>query len=139
MLRLILLAGLLVLAMPQASAAQSTDGHVYTVAWYNAHTGQEAAYSQGYREWLRPVFNELVSQGAIVSYLDLAKNTGSANSTHMIIIEYASWGAVGELTEKLDAASRSVLGRPFTEVVEQFDQMRDPNGNEIYTAPPGGM
>ena len=139
MLRLILLAGLLVLAMPPASAAQSTEGHVYTVAWYNAHTGQEAAYSQGYREWLRPVFNELVSQGAIVSYLDLAKNTGSANSTHMIIIEYPSWAAVGELTGKLDAASRSVLGRPFTEVVEQFDQMRDANGNEIYTAPPGGM
>ena len=139
MLRLILLAGLLALAMPQNSVAQSVDGHVYALAWYNAHTGQEAAYSQGYTEWLRPVFNELVRQGAIVSYLDLVKNTGSSNSTHMILIEYASWADVGELTGKLDAVSRDVLGRPFTEVVEQFNQMRDPSDTELYIAPPGGM
>ena len=54
-------------------------------------------------------------------------------------IEYASWADVGELTGKLDAASRDVLGRPFTEVVEQFNQMRDPSDTELYIAPPGGM
>ncbi len=139
MLRIISLAGLLALVMPQVSAAQSTDGHVYSVAWYNAHTGQEAAYSQGYHEWLRPVFDELVKQGAIVSYLDLAKNTGSPSSTHMILVEYPNWAALGEFAAKLDAVSRDVLERPFSEVVDEFNQMRDRNGNEIYTAPPGGM
>lgn len=80
-----------------------------------------------------------MKQGAIVSYLDLAKNTGSPSSTHLIVIEYASWAALGEFPAKLDAASRDVLGRPFSEVVADFDQMRDPNGSELYTAPPGGM
>jgi hypothetical protein len=139
MLRLIALVGLVALVSPHVTAAQSTAGHVYTIAEYSAHTGQEAIYSQGYVDNLRPVFNELVSQGAIVSYLDLAKNTGSPNSTHMILIEYPSWGAVGEFAQKLDAASRDVLGRPFSEVVAEFDQVRDPRGNEIYIAPPGGM
>ena len=56
----------------------------------------------------------------------------------MILIEYASWADVGELTGKLDAASRDVLGRPFTEIVEQFNQMRDLSDTELYIAPPGG-
>jgi len=137
MLRIALLAVSLAFLAPQVAVAQSQEGHVYAVAWYNAHTGQETAYSQGYRDWVRPVFDELVRQGAIVSYLDLAKNTGTEASTHMIIIEYANWAALDGLAQAQDEASRRVLGRPFSEVIDDFNQMRDPVGSEIYIAPPG--
>ncbi len=126
----------LLLAAPLS--AQSQDGHVYNVLWFAAHTGDEAEYSRSYREILRPVFDYLVEQGAIVSYLDLVKNTGSASSTHMVLVEFPNWTAFGEYPEKLDQASMVVFRRPFAEVAaERFTPFREPRGSEIYTATPG--
>ncbi len=137
MFRIALLAVSLALLAPQVAFAQTPDGEVYAIARYNAHTGQEAEYSQGYRDWLRPVFDDLVQQGAINGYRDLAKNTGTDDSTHLVIIVYPNWAALDSFGPKLDEASRRVLGRPWSEVVDDFNQMRDPAGSEIYTAPPG--
>lgn len=119
-------------------SAQSRDGHVYSVLSFAAHTGEEAQYTSAYREVLRPLFDRLVRQGAIVSYLDLVKNTGSPSSTHMVLVEYPNWAAFGETQEKLDEASRAIFNRPFAEVAaERFTPFREPHGSEIYTAPPG--
>ena len=137
MLRIVMLAVSLALLVPQVAPAQSQEGHVYVVNWYNAHTGQENEYSQGYRDWLRPLFDELVRQGVIVSYLELAKNTGTDDSTHMIMIEYAYWAALDGIAQAQDEASRRVLGRPMSEMIDDFNQMRDVAGSETYIAPPG--
>jgi hypothetical protein len=136
MLRLAPLTAVLALLAPQIAFAQSEEGHVYQVSWYNAHTGQEGEYSQGYWDWARPVFDELVRQGALVSYLDLSKDTGTDDSTHMLIFEYANWAALDGFQQKLDAASVTVLGYPYGQVGNRFDQMRDPVGSEIFVAPP---
>ncbi len=48
-------------------SAQSQDGHVYQVLLWDAHTGEEANYNRAYREVLRPLFDHLKEQGAIVS------------------------------------------------------------------------
>jgi hypothetical protein len=135
MLRVGLLTVFLVLLVPQVAFAQSQEGHVYVVNWYNAHTGQENEYSQGYRDWLRPVFDEMVDQGVIVSYLDLVKNVGTDDATHMLVIEYASWADLDDI-EAQDEASMKVLGYPYGEVVDRFNQMRDPALSEIYIGLP---
>ncbi len=125
----------LLLAAPLS--AQSQDGHVYSVLRFDAHTGEEANYNRAYREVLRPIFDHLKEQGAIVSYLDLVKNTGSANSTNMVFVEYPSWEAFGRAWQVLDEAARAVFGRSFAEVqAERFTPFREPRGSEIYTAPP---
>ena len=118
-------------------SAQSQDGHVYSVVWFDAHTGEEADYNRAYREILRPLFDHLKERGEIVSYLDLVKNTGSGNSTNMVLVEFPSWEAFGRSQQMLDEASRAVLGRPFADVAaERFTPFREPRGTEIYTAPP---
>ena len=137
MRRIALLTVFLALLAPQVALAQSQEGHVYTVLSYNAHTGQENEYSQGYRDWLRPVFDEMVNQGVIVSYLDLVKNIGTDDATHMLVIEYASWADLDD-TEAQNAASMKVLGEPYSAVVDRFNQMRDPALSELYIGLPSG-
>ena len=62
-------------------------------------------------------------EAAFVSYFDLVKNAGTAGATHMVIIEFANWGAAGavmqnEFAQKVDEASRRVLGRTWSEVMD---------------------
>ena len=52
MLRGVLLAGSFALLSPELTLAQSQEGHVYGVASFKAHTGQEGEYSQAYRDWM---------------------------------------------------------------------------------------
>ena len=71
-----------------------------------------------------------------MSFLALSKNTGSPNSTHLVLIEFPNWAALDGFPQKLDEASQAVHGRPFPEIVaEHFVPHRDPRGSEIYVAP----
>jgi hypothetical protein len=136
MIRGIALIALLLVFLAPPAVGQAQDGHVYTVSRWDAKTGHEAAYSQSYRDYLIPVFNALKERGAIVSFLSLSKNTGSANSTHLTLVEFANWAALDGFEQALDEASRAVHGRPFPEIVaEHFVPHRDPRGSEIYVAP----
>ncbi len=118
-------------------SAQSQDGHVYNVLWFDAHTGEQANYNRAYREVTRPLLDYLKEQGVIVSYLDLVKNTGSENTTNMLLVEFPSWEAFGRAQQMFDEAARAVFGRSFAEVqAERFTPFREPRGSEIYTAPP---
>lgn len=128
----------LVVFLAAPLGAQSQDGHVYSVASFEAHTGQEAQYNSAFRDVLRPIFDHMVERGEITSYLDLVKNTGAAGSTHMVVIEFPSWSAMGEYEERLDQASRAVRGRPWGEVVaERFVPFRESRGSDLYVAPTG--
>jgi hypothetical protein len=136
MVRSIALTVLLLVFLAPPAIGQAQDGHVYNVAQWDAKTGHEAAYSQSYRDYLMPVFNELKQRGAIVSYLALSKNTGSPHSTHLVVIEFANWAALDGFQQKIDEASRAVHGKPFPEIVaEHFVPHRDPGGSDIYVAP----
>lgn len=136
MVRSIALTAVLLVFLAPPAVGQAQDGHVYRVNLWDAKTGHEAAYSQSYRDYLIPVFNELKQRGAIVSYLALSKDTGSPNPTHLILIEFANWAALDRVEQQLDEASRKVHGKPFPEIVaEQFVPHRDPGGSEMYVTP----
>ncbi len=92
MLRLLAIAGLIAVCAPWIAEAQSEPGHVYSINSFKAHTGSEAEYSQGYWDVIRPVWDRAMSQGAIVSYLELTKVAGEADTTHIILLEFEDWG-----------------------------------------------
>ncbi len=86
------------------------------------------------------VFDQLVSRGSIVSYLQLRKSTGDlTDSTHMILTEYENWDAYANFPQALDAASQEVFGRPWVQVRgDTFFSLREEVRTEIFIAPPPG-
>ncbi len=120
MLRRGTLLTLAVLTLPANVLAQSEPGHIYEVSWYRAHPGVEAEYSEIYREYLRPVLDEMARRGDIVSYLDLVTTVGAiSEATHMLVVEYPNWAALDQLDARQDAAAEEVIGRPYSEVWEE--------------------
>ena len=118
--------------------AQSQQEHVYEVSYYRAHTGSENAYSKTWQDVIVPIFNELVSRGSIVSYLQLRKSVGDlTDSTHMILTEYPNWDAYANFSQAIEAASQEVFGRPWVQVRgDTFFTLREEVRNEIFMAPP---
>lgn len=129
------------LVLPRAAVAQAEPGHVYLALHWKANPGSEAAYSQAYREVVRPVWTQVQRQGGIVSFLELSKNVGSTGeATHLILTEFEDWEAYGRFGQQLEQASQAVFSRPWAEVSEErFVPLRIPYRSEIYMAPPGGM
>ena len=120
MLRRGTLLTLAVLTLPANVLAQSEPGHIYEVSWYRAHPGVEAEYSEIYREYLRPVLDEMARRGDIVSYLDLVTTVGAiSEATHMLVVEYPNWAALDQLDARQDAAAEEVIGRSYSEVWEE--------------------
>ena len=117
-------------------AGQTEAGHVFRVITYRAHTDQAGAYSQAYRTDADPVYAELVRRGWIVSYRLLVKDAGSGDSTHMIILEFPNWEAVGQFPENIDQASQAALGRPWSTVLELVTPMRELISSDLYEGPP---
>lgn len=138
---LLALSILLVPALPRDAVAQAQPGHVYVALHWKANPGSEAAYSQAYREVVRPVWTQVRRQGGIVSFLELSKNAGSTGeATHLILTEFEDWEAYGNFGQELEKASQVVFSRPWAEVSEErFVPLRVPFRSEIYVAPPGGM
>ena len=108
------------LALPSTLFGQSEPGHVVEVSWYRAHPGVEAEYSEIYQEYVRPTLDKMVRRGDIISYLDLVTSVGDiADATHALLIEYPNWASLDGFRARQDAASREVLGRPYSEVWEE--------------------
>jgi hypothetical protein len=116
--------------------AQVQSGRVYRVATYKAHTDRAGDYSEAYRDLARPVYDEMVRRGSIVSYRLLVKDSGSGDSTHMIIIEFADWASVGQFDQNIDAAATSALRRPWSSVQEVVIPMRELISSDLYEGPP---
>ncbi len=73
MSRTTLAAVFLSLATAAPLLGQAQSGHVYAIRYHQVHQGQDAAYNAVYAEVVRPVLDELVKRGVIVSYLDLTQ------------------------------------------------------------------
>src|SRR5438093_13253981 len=80
-----ILVGLLALAAPLVG--QARHGHFYHVNYYQVRPGPEKAYDSALVDVVTPVFDELVKRKAVVSYLLLTKLDGSAQDTHLVIVE----------------------------------------------------
>ena len=109
MRRIVLAAVFLSLATAAPLLGQAQSGHVYAIRYHQVHQGQNPAYNAIYAEDFRPVFDELVKRGVIVSYLDLTQSGGAGKTTHIVITEYAHWAALDGFQQELDEASQSVL------------------------------
>ena len=70
--------------------AQSEPGHVYTVRSHKVHPGKTAEYHKVYADVVRPVLDKLKADGDIVSYRDIVKVFGTQQTTHVLVVEYAS-------------------------------------------------
>lgn len=132
---------ILFIASPQMLHAQSEPGHVYQLIYWKANPGSGAEYSQAYWEVVRPIWSRAQEEGAIVSFLELSKNTGdTGEASHLILTEFEDWEALGSLGQALEQASQEIFGRPYAEVsAERFVPLREAVKTEIYVAPPGGM
>ena len=132
---------LLFVASPPMLQAQAEPGHVYQLIHWKAYPGSEAEYSQAYREVVRPIWSDARENGAIVSFLELSKNTGdTGEASHLILTEFEDWEALGNFGQALERASQQIFGRPYAEVsAERFVPLREAVKTEIYVAPPGGM
>ena len=140
MWRTLTLAGTLLLTASLAVSAQSTAGHIYQIIEWRALPGHADAYSQSYHDFLRPIWSEVVRRGGMVGYTDLTKQSGDTPGTHLLLVEWANQATFESWGEALDAASRSVTGRPWAQISEEvFLPLRGPTQvrAEVYVAPPG--
>jgi hypothetical protein len=132
MRRIVLAVVFLSLATAAPLLGQAQSGHVYAIRYHQVHQGQDSAYNAVYADILRPVFDEAVRRGVIVSYLDLTQISGTGKTTHIIITEYSNWAALDEAFVKLDEASQAVFGRPLDEMLADLPEIRDYLLTEYY-------
>ncbi len=139
-MRGLILATAMVVAIPGLSEAQSTPGHVYQLLHWKAVPGSNAAYSQAYREVVRPVWSEIKRQGGIVDFYELAKSIGdTAEASHLIITIFEDWEAYSNFGQAADRASRALFGRPYSEVSgERFVPLRQQVRTEVYLSTGAG-
>lgn len=116
-------------------AGQSGSPHVFLVTTYRAHPGQEDAYNRALNEHARPVLDEAVSRGVVVSYQFLQQAVGAGENTHIVIIELPSWAAVGTLDEEEGKIAEELFGQPYAEWVSVFPPLRERLRSEVYVSP----
>ena len=141
MIRILGCIALLALAVSQSAQAQAQADHVWAVSELRAHPGQETAYGRAIEQFERPIFEELVRTGSVVSYTMLLKRAGAMeNGTHLLIVEYASWEDYINSEQVLDDVTRRLFGRPRSELAAaEYFPRRDVISREIYLALPAGM
>ena len=126
---------LLYLAVVGPAHGQTDPEHVFLVSTYMAHPGQEAAYNRVLTEKARPVLAEAIRRGAIVSYQFLQQSMGAGENTHLVIIEFPSWAAVGNLDQEEAEIAREIFDQSFAEWSGEFRPLREFIRSEIYTSP----
>jgi hypothetical protein len=60
---------------------------------------------------------------------------GAGENTHLVIIEFPSWAAVGNLSQVEAEIAREIFGQSFAEWAAEFRPFRDFVRSEIYTSP----
>lgn len=115
--------------------AHSQGDHVFMVTTYRAHPGREADYNRALNEWARPVMDELVERGVVVSYLFLQQAIGGGEHTHVVIIELPSWGAIETLDGEEGKVAEELFGQSFDEWVSVFPPLRERLRSEVYVSP----
>jgi hypothetical protein len=115
--------------------AHSQSQHVFMVTTYRAHSGREADYNQALNEWARPVMDELVERGVVVSYLFLQQAMGAGEHTHVVIIELPGWGGIETLDREEGKVAEELFGQSFDEWVSVFPPLRERLRSEIYVSP----
>jgi hypothetical protein len=60
---------------------------------------------------------------------------GAGNNTHLVIIEFPSWAAVGNLAQVEAEIAREIFDQSFAEWAGEFVPFRDFIRSEIYSSP----
>lgn len=120
-------------AFATSLGAQSSEGHVYWVGFYQALPGKGGAYNKALTDVADPVLDELVRRKLMVSHVQLAQYTGAGDNTNLVILEFPNWAALDSYEAKLDEASRAVLHKPWSEAIAGFPELRRLVRIEIYT------
>jgi hypothetical protein len=129
--RVVYLLALCTLAAPLS--AQTTQGHVYWVGFYQALPGKAGAYNKALTDVADPVLDELVRRKLMVSHVQLAQYTGAGENTNLVILEFPNWAALDSYEARLNDASQAVLHKPWSEATAGFAELRRLIRIEIYT------
>jgi hypothetical protein len=113
---------LLTLAAPLAG--QAKPGHVYGVGYYQVVPGKGDAYNKALADIAFPVLDELVKRKAIVSYMELAQVAGAGEYSHIIVVEFSDWAALGAYFTRGNEAAQAVLHKSMSEAFAGFPELR---------------
>ena len=100
-------------------AAQNDNGHVFVTLYYKALPEQGAAYNNLIREYFFPYYDEIVKQGALVSFRIVSAWSGTGEYTNMLISEYENWDAV-DTPEDGAAACEAAFGMTCAEKQQEI-------------------
>ncbi|HYK82355.1 MAG TPA: hypothetical protein VEU55_04360 [Gemmatimonadales bacterium] len=124
------LLALLTLAAPLAG--QAKPGHVYGISFFQVLPGKGQAYNKAIAEISVPVLDEMVKRKAIVSYLALDQATGAGEYSHVYIVEFADWAALGAFPARQNEAAEAVLHKSWSEAIAGFPELRRFVRSESY-------
>ncbi len=116
------LLALLTLAAPLGG--QAKPGHVYGVGYYQVVPGKGDAYNKALTEIAFPVLDELVKRKAVVSYMELAQVAGAGEYSHIIVVEFSDWAALGAYFSRGNEAAQAVLHKSMSESFAGFPELR---------------
>lgn len=122
---------LLTLAAPLAS--QAKPGHVYGVSYYQVLPAKGDAYNKALAEIAFPVLEEMVRRKSIVSYMSLSQASGAGENSHLFIVEFSDWAAVGTYFARVNEAAQAVHHKPWSEASAGFPELRRFIRTELYT------
>ena len=125
------LLALLTLAAPLAS--QTRPGHVYYVSYFQALPGKAGAYNKGVAQVTLPVFDEMVKRKTIVSYVALNQVAGAGEYSHLYVLEFSDWAALGAFDARRNEAAQAVLHSSWSEAIAGFPELRRFVRSETYT------
>lgn len=114
MRRLVTIAALLSVIAFVPLVAQNDRGHVFTANFWKALPGQTAAFNKYEREFSYPFYDEIVKQGAMVSFRFVRVRSGSGEYTHVFIGEFEDWDAV-DAPRDAEAACEAAFDMPCSE------------------------
>src|SRR5207244_11057094 len=100
-----ILVGLLTFATPLG--AQTRPGHVYDLSYFQALPGKGDAYNKGLSEVSFQVLDEMVKRKTLVSYVALNQVSGTGEYSHVFLLEFSDWAALGRSEERRTEAAQA--------------------------------
>ena len=114
-----------------------TDGTVWGMSMIRTADGMDDVYLKSLGTNLKPIYEEAMKQGLILSWKIIRANAGSPDDWNiLILVEYENWAAFDGISEKFEPISRKVMGKAEEDALMQkrLDMRRfiaDKTGQEL--------
>lgn len=89
-----------------------TDGTVWSMSMIRTADGMDDIYLKSLGTNLKPIYEEALKQGLILSWKIIRANAGSTDDWNiLILVEYKNWAAFDGISEKFEPISRKVMSK----------------------------